>query len=297
MKRMISFLLAILLVASCMAAQANSYQQLPEIPQSDGLQAAVVEFKQGNKYDVYAGPGEHYGRAGEGKARVSTNEYMQVFGQENGWILIQYVINDNHCRFGYIPASALPNKVTVPALEWYHSDAYTTELVSVTDDPLRSRTEFATLLPNTPVTWLATLGDWAYIEHDMLRGFIPLGSIVDGDRAHHFSTVQEGDSTYNLFTIQKLHFDGDHNVTAVTGFYERIVEGDECVESESLPNSTVTYPLSADFHAQMVGSMNGDTLDNIPVTDLYHWYLQAYLDCTELEHEMVFACDLKTEEE
>lgn len=71
----------------------------PKIP--DGtLSAKQIQFSSGKKYKVYQGPGEEYGQAGNGKAVVSTNDWIQVFGKENGWIMIQYDISSDRMRMG-----------------------------------------------------------------------------------------------------------------------------------------------------------------------------------------------------
>jgi hypothetical protein len=41
------------------------------------------------------GTGEEYGEQ-EGKASVSTNDWIQGFWTENGWIMIQYAISRDH---------------------------------------------------------------------------------------------------------------------------------------------------------------------------------------------------------
>ena len=84
----------------------------PEIPEGE-LEAEKIKFTGGKKYSVYSGPGENYLRGGNGKAAVSTNDWIQVFGKENGWILIQYDISSDHMRFGYILEKALPKKADV----------------------------------------------------------------------------------------------------------------------------------------------------------------------------------------
>jgi hypothetical protein len=75
----------------------------PEIPEGE-LEAENIKLTGGKKYSVYSGPSENYLRGGNGKAAVSTNDWIQVFGKENGWILIQYDISSDHMRFGYIGA-------------------------------------------------------------------------------------------------------------------------------------------------------------------------------------------------
>lgn len=151
----------------------------PEIPEGE-LTATDVKFTSGKRYPVYTGPHEEYLRAAEGKAAVSTNDWIQVFGVQDGWALIQYDISSTQMRFGYIPASALPGNVQVNTLRFLNQDAYLTRRASLTDDPLNTQIPLLTLPEGAWVTWLATMGEWAYVESstgDLARGFIPLSSL------------------------------------------------------------------------------------------------------------------------
>lgn len=152
----------------------------PAIPGSDKLTAKDIKFTGGQSYSVYTGPGTDYLRGANGKAKVSTNDWIQVFGREDGYILIQYAISADHYRFGWIEEGALPKKATVAELDFNVTAALTTRNCSVTDDPLYSRTELAKLSAGTEVTWLATMGTWAYIEvyaAQPVRGFVPAGEL------------------------------------------------------------------------------------------------------------------------
>ena len=146
----------------------------PSIP-SGTLSAQKVSFSGGKKYEVYQGPGEEYGRAGNGKASVSTNDWIQVFGRENGWIMIQYDISADHMRIGWIPESALPSSAKVSDLQYTPVTVRTIEQVNVTDDPLASQASVTVLPAGSTVTWLASMGEWAYVEctgAQLLRGFV-----------------------------------------------------------------------------------------------------------------------------
>lgn len=155
----------------------------PDLPASNELRSQEVKFDGGKSYNVYSAPDSTSLRGGKGKAKVSTNGWIQVFGQENGYILVHYSIDKNHYRFGYIGADSLPKKSSVSDLYFSPTDAWTVGKVSVTDDPLYSRAELASLPDNDPVTWLATFGNWAYIESssgDLFRGFVPVSSLTTG---------------------------------------------------------------------------------------------------------------------
>lgn len=160
----------------------EKYTDPAKIP-AGKLKAELIRFTSGNKYAVYSAPDKNSYRASNGKAAVSTNDWIQVFGQENGWILIQYAINNEHYRFGYIPANALPKKASVKQLDFDQTIAYTVQTTAITDDPLYSSTPIITLPEGCSVTWLATMGDWAYTEYQStdhaqrIRGFICASSL------------------------------------------------------------------------------------------------------------------------
>ncbi len=151
----------------------------PRIPEGT-LTAKRVQFKGGKKYPVYNGPGLEYGQSGNGSALVSTNDWIQVFGEEDGWIMIQYDITRDHMRIGWIEAEALPSDVTVPQLYLTPITAWMLSSTNVTDDPLGSEASCAYLREGTSVQWLATMGEWAYVEStdgSLTRGFVPLKKI------------------------------------------------------------------------------------------------------------------------
>lgn len=151
----------------------------PQMPTSYDAYALpepqVIKFAAQKKYPVYSGPDEGYLRAAEGKASVSTNDWVQVFGKEDGWIMIQYDITSDHMRIGWIEEAALPKNASVPSLFWQGQSAWLTMDATITDDPLFSKTAVLTLPKGAWVTALSTLGDWVYIESstgDLLRGFV-----------------------------------------------------------------------------------------------------------------------------
>lgn len=142
-----------------------------------------VRLPAGRQYPVYAGPGTAYGRSGGGKAVVSTNGWVQVFGQYDGWLLIQYGLDEERCRIGWISARALPAGATVKRLAF---DAKSRERRTLpkggsvlTDDPLGAQTPATVLKGKVEIEKLAQLGlNWMYVRvHDRGRtryGFLPL---------------------------------------------------------------------------------------------------------------------------
>ncbi len=158
--------------------------------QSGDFTAQKVKFTGGQKYPVYTGPGTEYARSGNGKGLVSTNGWIEVYGQKDGWILIQYSISADHYRFGWIEKSALPKGTTVPELNFraapgdqsvvFERDSY------LTDDPLVSRAKLCTVKAETEIFYLGSLNDeWAYVmvqtkDGKWMCGFMPHEDISNG---------------------------------------------------------------------------------------------------------------------
>lgn len=153
----------------------------PELPADSELAAEDIKFTGGKKYAVYAGPGTDYLRGSNNKAAVSTNDWIQVFGEDDGWILIQYAINKDKYRFGYIETKALPKNTEVKALDFNTCLAVTVADTEITDDPLYSKAALGTIAAEEDVLWLASIGEWAYIESDVddipVRGFVPVENL------------------------------------------------------------------------------------------------------------------------
>ena len=168
-------------IPKTLAEARSSLTVAPTLPASSELKVYPVNFTGAKKYDVYSAPDKSSVRGANGKAAVSTNGWIQVFGTEGDWVLIQYSIDVSHYRFGYISTKSLPKKASVPALNFQRTLVWTTGTVNLTDDPLYSRAAIASLPQNTQVTWLASMGEWAYVEvrgATYARGFIPLAAIT-----------------------------------------------------------------------------------------------------------------------
>lgn len=152
----------------------------PTIPAGE-LSAKRVRFTSGQNFPVYSGPGEHFLRAANGKALVSTNDWIQVFGSENGWMLIQYDLSSSHMRMGYISLSALPRDASVDALNLAREDAVLSSAQTLTDDPLFSRSALMQLPAGHSLVRLARMGEWAYVEtytgSQPVRGFVLANSL------------------------------------------------------------------------------------------------------------------------
>ena len=185
MKKLLCALLGMLLLLGTALADIDA-SNAPVIP-TGTLSASIVQFTSNQTYAVYSAPDSKSIRGAKGRARVSTNGWIQVFGSDGDWLLVQYDITDKHNRIGYIYKNALPKDVVVPELALTNVPAVVNYDVAVTDDPLVSQTPLARLTENTSVTVLGTMGDWTYIEGEensvRFRGFVPTaclsGTVTD----------------------------------------------------------------------------------------------------------------------
>lgn len=179
-KTVFVFLILIMLFSAALAEKADKpvidTSNVPLIPEGT-FQAEVLPFTGNQTYAVYSAPDSKSIRGAKNRARVSTNGWIQVFGAEGDWILVQYDITKKHNRIGYIYKNALPKNVEVPELNLLNAAAVVNYNVEVTDDPLISQTPLVKLPENSKVICLGTMGSWTYIESEdngkRFRGFVP----------------------------------------------------------------------------------------------------------------------------
>lgn len=136
-----------------------------------------VPFEKNQKFEVYSGPGTDYYRGANGKAAVSTNDWIEVYGTEDGWALVQYAVNNNQFRIGYIQAKHLPETNNVPQMVFLYVQRKIECDTSLTDDPNRSQAALKTIQAGDSVTLLAQLNGWYYVESGNMRGFIDPSSV------------------------------------------------------------------------------------------------------------------------
>ena len=177
MKQLLVMLCCVLLGLPALA------EPLPDdIPES-GFVGVDVALPDKGQYRVFSGPGEDYMPAADGGALVTLEDYIQVFGAEGDWVFIRYAAPSGDTRFGYVLLGDLPAGTQVDSLKFLPRDAYLTRRTAITDDPLGMQEPLLNLSEGLWVTWLANMGDWAYVEcmtgmGEMLRGFIPADAMA-----------------------------------------------------------------------------------------------------------------------
>ncbi len=133
-----------------------------------------------DQYTVYMGPGATYDALGtldlrspteSGAAQKGTkkaSEWVQVFGEYEGWLLIHCAESAERYHFGWIPADALAPGQVIKLLRFHFGDFVSTEPHSpLTDDPLNSRTPLFTPISSDEVEieYLAQLGEnYSYVR-------------------------------------------------------------------------------------------------------------------------------------
>ncbi len=158
-------------------------------PTPDPLQSVAAmpsyqtpSFPKSKKYKVYSGPGEHYLRGANGKAAVSTNDWIRVYGVDGDWALVEYEVSSSRYRQGYVAVSQLPSSFSAPALQWSWLAAYVTTDCAVTDDPSVSRESIGRLSAGADVWVLARYGGWLYVQGSiggtLARGYVDAGAIA-----------------------------------------------------------------------------------------------------------------------
>lgn len=138
-----------------------------------------VAFAKDERYPVYSGPGVDYRRAANGKAAVSTNDWIRVFGAEDNWAFIQYSISASQMRFGYIQATNIPQGTQLDPLSFSPDLVNVLKDTTITDDPLGESRSVGTLHAGQANCYrLATLNEhWVYVEAVLedgqkIRGFV-----------------------------------------------------------------------------------------------------------------------------
>ncbi len=161
---------------------SGSILSAPQIP-SGTFSAEVFGFDAGQTYAVYSAPDVKSIRGAKGKSKVSTNDWVQVFGRDGDWLMVQYDVSGKFYRIGYISAKAIPVGMTVPDLILTSDTAVTMEAVNVTDDPLGAQGTLVELPADSRVKQLGIMGDWSYIESTkddkLFRGFVPSSVLSD----------------------------------------------------------------------------------------------------------------------
>lgn len=191
MKKLISALLAVMLLGAMPALAANYQISIPVNP-STGTTGSRLNFTQrdfygGQTLPVYYGPGVEYGRGANGWAKALTDEALYAAGVENGWILVMYGTGKGTSRVGYVDISQFRYDTRILKLRELHFEYRSARINAdcmLTDDPVLYSRDLGHLYDGESVTYLGSYykhRQWAYIETWMegrpIRGFVPMECI------------------------------------------------------------------------------------------------------------------------
>lgn len=192
-QKVLVFIALALLAMASFAYAERDYGEVPFLL----AYPSTKQFPAEQRYPVYTGPGEHYLR-GDGDAIVSTNGPIRVYGEENGWLLVEYTITKQSDRVGYIPASHLLPGQQVEPLVFSYSPAVITKQCTLTDDPNLTQRVICILDVGHDAIFLGYFSSgWAYVETttdkgELIRGCVPLRSITIYPKENDMDSLLEG---------------------------------------------------------------------------------------------------------
>lgn len=125
-------------------------------------------------FTVYSAPTSTAYIEANGKAKVSTNDWILVYGEENNYYFIQYSIDAETMRYGYIQSDSF-TCLNIGEIIWLNQESSTKKKVTLINDPCGKKTKIKMLPRGTEIKILGTLNGWAYIEcytSLVVRGFV-----------------------------------------------------------------------------------------------------------------------------
>lgn len=160
---------ALRLIQSELALSSQQQRALFSLPNLTGY---AGQFPKGKTYEVYRGPGREYGRSANGKASVSTNDTIWIYGTHGEWMLISYGITGNHTRYGWINTADFSASLIESCPKLLFPEEGSTKYVYATViknvhmvDVLDSDQDFIyPLQPGDSVHVLAEMNGWVLVE-------------------------------------------------------------------------------------------------------------------------------------
>lgn len=220
------------------ASPSTPESEAPALPE---LTAQLGSFPKNKTYPVYetliGGDDEPNRRAGNGKAKVSTNGEIWVYASWKGHLLIEYEIGQGRNRIGWISADGLPSYTLegVPALpdSWDTEEnvyGVVTADTYLTDDPHYDGLDpyYVPVPTGTSVRCLGSLGTEllveCFINHELRMGFIPVYAVVQNFGYAENAVYSIDQAT--RFTEQDIR----RAMNAVTAFIEEEWAGTAVIE-------------------------------------------------------------------
>jgi hypothetical protein len=131
-------------------------------------------------YPVYYGPGELYNIVPNATLTSGT---IKVYGKVDSWVMIAYSLPDGSSHVGYVNIAAIPPEVIVNDLTFAAVPMVLNNKTVFTDDPIVSNLPLIEYNQGQPVTVLATMGIWTYVEvENYMDSGLPARGFVDSSK-------------------------------------------------------------------------------------------------------------------
>ncbi len=159
---------------SCAKKWDEKYDELTNDVYFDDSHPLLYYWPTNQIIPVYSAPTKTAFVEANGKAKVSTNDWILIYGSDKDYYFIQYAINESAMRFGYIPRQSL-NYSTPLEMMWSNRKANVKSKATLINDPLGSKTKIKSIAAGTEVEVLSFLNGWAYVEYrsaSIVRGFL-----------------------------------------------------------------------------------------------------------------------------
>lgn len=264
------------------ASPSTPESEAPALPE---LTARLGSFPKNKTYPVYealiGGDDEPNRRAGNGKAKVSTNGDIWVYAAWKGHLLIEYEIGQGRNRIGWISADGLPSYTLegVPALpdSWDTEEnvyGVVTADTYLTDDPHYDGLDpyYVPVPTGTSVRCLGSLGTEllveCFINHELRMGFIPVYAVVQNFGYAENAVYSIDQAT--RFTEQDIR----RAMNAVTAFIEEEWAGTAVIELRYIEaESADPDAWWQDKEGKLEGILLYADLNSMPLWDMEIGYI------------------------
>lgn len=249
------------------------------------LTAQLGSFPRNKTYPVYeaiiGGDDEPNRRAGNGKAKVSTNGDIWVYATWKGMLLVEYEISSGRNRIGWIDTADLPSYTLegVPELpdSWDTEEnvyGVVTADTYLTDDPHYDGLDpnYVPVPTGTSVRCLGSLGTEllveCFINHELRMGFIPVYAVVQ-NHGYAENAVYSIDQA-TRFTEQEVR----RAMNAVTAFIEEEWAGTAVIELRYIEaESADPDAWWQDETGRLTGILLYADLNSMPLWDMEIGYI------------------------
>lgn len=135
------------------------------------------------KIPIYTAPSTKSLRTKSGKAVCKTDQVVRIYGEVDNWLMVSAMADSGKPRVGYIQSSKTKGSPTdIAPLNFSFLYGGVCRDTALFEAPDRDSESITNIAFGTELTYLATEGDWAYVETTVkkktCRGFIPRKDVL-----------------------------------------------------------------------------------------------------------------------